>query len=115
MNSSSNNWASSFFEGRSIAEASVTQNLLNSTSCTYRDFSTYIEQGGTIEKHKKSDRNFPARLHAMLSDEQYSHIITWMVSSLYPDCVCYNLYKLPTDSMICFESTTATRPCLEGS
>jgi hypothetical protein len=46
----------------------------------YQDFSTYIEDGGKIEKHKKSDRNFPARLHAMLSDEQYSHIISWMVS-----------------------------------
>ena len=45
---------------------------------TYREFSTYIEKGGKIEKHKKSDRNFPARLHAMLSDEQYSHIISWM-------------------------------------
>ena len=47
---------------------------------TYCDFSTYIEKGGKIERHKKSDRNFPARLHAMLSDERYSHIISWMVS-----------------------------------
>ena len=45
---------------------------------TYRDFSTYIKDGNRIEKHKKSDRNFPARLHAMLSSEQYSHIISWM-------------------------------------
>ena len=45
---------------------------------TYREYSTYIERGGAIDKHKKSDRNFPARLHAMLSDEQYSHIISWM-------------------------------------
>eukprot|EP00577_Skeletonema_sp_RCC1716_P012055 CAMPEP_0113405458 /NCGR_PEP_ID=MMETSP0013_2-20120614/18963_1 /TAXON_ID=2843 ORGANISM="Skeletonema costatum, Strain 1716" /NCGR_SAMPLE_ID=MMETSP0013_2 /ASSEMBLY_ACC=CAM_ASM_000158 /LENGTH=409 /DNA_ID=CAMNT_0000291187 /DNA_START=20 /DNA_END=1249 /DNA_ORIENTATION=- /assembly_acc=CAM_ASM_000158 len=44
----------------------------------YRDFSTYIDDGGKIEKHKKSDRNFPARLHAILSDEQYSNIISWM-------------------------------------
>lgn len=45
---------------------------------TYRDFSTWIKDGNKIEKHKKSDRNFPARLHAMLSDENFSHIISWM-------------------------------------
>eukprot|EP00984_Skeletonema_dohrnii_P017705 scaffold8137_cov96-Skeletonema_dohrnii-CCMP3373.AAC.1 len=45
---------------------------------TYRDFSTYIKEGKRIEKHKKSDRNFPARLHVILSNEQYSHIISWM-------------------------------------
>lgn len=48
------------------------------TDYTYREFSTYIERGGRIDKHKKSDRNFPALLHIMLSDEQYSHIISWM-------------------------------------
>ncbi len=48
------------------------------TDHTYREFSTYIERGGKIDKHKKSDRNFPALLHIMLSDEQYSHIISWM-------------------------------------
>ena len=45
---------------------------------TYRNFSTWIKDGNRIEKHKKCDRNFPARLHAMLSDERYSHIISWM-------------------------------------
>ena len=45
---------------------------------SYRDFSTYIEDGGRVEKHKKSDRNFPAKLHLLLSNEQYSHIISWM-------------------------------------
>mmetsp|Transcript_13388 Transcript_13388/g.20050 ORF Transcript_13388/g.20050 Transcript_13388/m.20050 type:complete len:484 (-) Transcript_13388:772-2223(-) len=45
---------------------------------TYRDFSTHIKEGKRIEKHKKSDRNFPARLHVILSNEQYSHIISWM-------------------------------------
>eukprot|EP00985_Skeletonema_marinoi_P024627 scaffold17300_cov146-Skeletonema_marinoi.AAC.2 len=45
---------------------------------TYRDFSTYIEEGGMIEKHTESERNFPACLHAMLSNEHYSHIISWM-------------------------------------
>jgi hypothetical protein len=56
------------------------------TDHTYHDFSNYIKEGGKLTKHKKSESNFPARLHAMLSDEQYSHIITWMVSfigSLY--------------------------------
>ena len=48
------------------------------TDHTYRDFSNYIEDGGKLDKHKKCERNFPARLHAMLSDEQYSHIISWM-------------------------------------
>lgn len=50
------------------------------TDHTYHDYSTFIKDGGVIKKHKKSERNFPARLHAMLSNEQYSHIITWMVS-----------------------------------
>ena len=50
------------------------------TDHTYHDFSNYIKEGGKLKKHKKSESNFPARLHAMLSDEQYSHIITWMVS-----------------------------------
>ena len=49
---------------------------------TYHDYSTFIEEGGVIRKHKKSGRNFPARLHSILSNEQYSHIISWMVS--YP-------------------------------
>jgi hypothetical protein len=45
---------------------------------TYHNFATFLEDGGKIEKHKKCERNFPARLHVMLSDEQYSHIISWM-------------------------------------
>ena len=47
---------------------------------TYRDFSTYIKDGGKVQKHKKSESNFPARLYAMLAEEKYSHIISWMVS-----------------------------------
>jgi hypothetical protein len=47
---------------------------------TYHNYSTYIEDGGKLQKHKKSESNFPARLHAMLSNEDYSHIISWMVS-----------------------------------
>ena len=53
---------------------------------TYRDFSTYIKEGNRIEKHKKSDRNFPARLHVILSDDQYANIIrmnnVWSLLSL---------------------------------
>ena len=45
---------------------------------TYRDFSTYIGERGMIEKHIESERNFPACLHEMLSNEHYSHIISWM-------------------------------------
>ncbi len=45
---------------------------------SYHDYSSYIEDGGTVERHKKSDRNFPALLHSILSDEQYSHMIAWM-------------------------------------
>ena len=48
---------------------------------TYHDYSTFIKEGGVIKKHKKSNRNFPARLHAILSNDQYSHIISWMVSN----------------------------------
>ncbi|KAL7525859.1 hypothetical protein ACHAXR_001191, partial [Thalassiosira sp. AJA248-18] len=45
---------------------------------TYRDLSRYIESGGKICPHKKSDTNFPAKLHMMLSGPDNSHIITWM-------------------------------------
>ena len=48
---------------------------------TYQDYSTFIKEGGVITKHKKSNRNFPARLHAILSNDQYSHIISWRVSN----------------------------------
>ena len=49
---------------------------------TYHDFSRYIEEGGQLCKHKKSGNNFPARLHKILSESEYSHLITWMVSVL---------------------------------
>lgn len=45
---------------------------------TYHDYSRYLEEGGEIVKHKKSGANFPAKLHRMLSDSGFSHIITWM-------------------------------------
>mmetsp|Transcript_27005 Transcript_27005/g.48725 ORF Transcript_27005/g.48725 Transcript_27005/m.48725 type:complete len:542 (-) Transcript_27005:23-1648(-) len=44
----------------------------------YRDFSRYLQEGGDIIKHKKSGANFPAKLHLMLSEPQFSHIIVWM-------------------------------------
>lgn len=45
---------------------------------TYRDYSTYIQNGGQLIKHKKSDKNFPVKMHRILSNPMYSHIITWM-------------------------------------
>lgn len=59
-------------------ESKPNNNRLRYTDHTYHDFAAYIEDGGKIEKHKKFGKNFPARLHAMLSDEQHSHIISWM-------------------------------------
>ena len=79
-----NNWASAFFDPATLAEdsvvasASASDSLPRFTDHTYHDFSTYIKNGGRVEKHKKSDRNFPARLHAILADDQFSHIIAWM-------------------------------------
>lgn len=48
------------------------------TDHTYRDFSRYVEEGGKLISRKKSDNNFPAKLHRMLSDELNSHAIAWM-------------------------------------
>lgn len=47
---------------------------------TYRDFSDYVEQGGRLIKHKKSDKNFPAQVHKMLSNTcpSHCHLIAWM-------------------------------------
>mmetsp|Transcript_10614 Transcript_10614/g.19259 ORF Transcript_10614/g.19259 Transcript_10614/m.19259 type:complete len:345 (-) Transcript_10614:187-1221(-) len=45
---------------------------------TYHDFSRYIEEGCVLPKQKKADANFPANLQRILSDANYSHIITWM-------------------------------------
>ena len=80
-----NQWASAFFDSITAAEeaavAVAADNVLpRFMDHSYHDFSTYISDGGKIEKHKKSERNFPARLHAILGDEQYAHIIAWMVS-----------------------------------
>lgn len=48
--------------------------------CNYRDYSRYLERGGELIAHKKSTNNFPSKLHRMLSDEQHSDVISWMVS-----------------------------------
>jgi hypothetical protein len=44
----------------------------------YRDFSRYLLEGGELVRKKKTDNNFPAKLHQMLSDPDLSHIIAWM-------------------------------------
>jgi hypothetical protein len=46
---------------------------------TYRDFSNYLQHAGQVDRHKKVEANFPAKLHQMLSDPQFSNIIVWMV------------------------------------
>eukprot|EP00580_Thalassiosira_gravida_P016137 CAMPEP_0201672356 /NCGR_PEP_ID=MMETSP0494-20130426/32040_1 /ASSEMBLY_ACC=CAM_ASM_000839 /TAXON_ID=420259 /ORGANISM="Thalassiosira gravida, Strain GMp14c1" /LENGTH=358 /DNA_ID=CAMNT_0048153981 /DNA_START=79 /DNA_END=1155 /DNA_ORIENTATION=- len=45
---------------------------------TYHDFSRYVEEGCVLPKQKKAGANFPANLQRILSDTNYSHIITWM-------------------------------------
>ena len=50
---------------------------------TYRDFSRYVEEGGQLIKHKKCHKNFPAKVHRILSDSENSHVITWMVRTVW--------------------------------
>jgi len=45
---------------------------------SYSDYSRYIERGGELVKHKKSQNNFPARLHRLLS-EQNGNVLVWLV------------------------------------
>ena len=59
---------------------------------TYHDFSHYFQEGGKPIKHKKADANFPAKLHQMLAETQFAHIITWMVSSTQMSCYVINSY-----------------------
>ena len=68
---------------------------------TYRDFSTYLDDGGKLFKHKKCHKNFPAQLHKILSDPAHSEVVTWMVSACsiwncfrYPTCIVPNLFDL---------------------
>ena len=44
----------------------------------YLDSSTFSEEGASVDTSIESERNFPVNLHAILSDEHYSHIISWM-------------------------------------
>ena len=46
---------------------------------TYHDYSRYLNEGGVLTKHKKSHNNFPRRLHTLVSNSDYSGVITWMV------------------------------------
>jgi len=64
------------------AENSMSNSTLKLVDHTYRDFSTYLDDGGRLFKHKKCYKNFPAQLHKILSDPEHSEIITWMVRSL---------------------------------
>jgi hypothetical protein len=64
------------------AENSMSNSTLKLVDHTYRDFSTYLDDGGRLFKHKKCHKNFPAQLHKILSDPEHSEIITWMVRSL---------------------------------
>ena len=66
---------------------------------TYRDYSQYVNLGGELIKHKKSDRNFPAKLHHLVSDPKHSRAITWMVR-MCNLCLlqCISLYG-PSDKL----------------
>jgi len=44
----------------------------------YHDFSDYLGEQGNILKRKKACTTFPEKLHKMLSNPQFSHIIAWM-------------------------------------
>ena len=74
-----------------------------STDHTYHDFSRFLSSGGVLRKvrairppfhpsteelnlfisflkSKKGGKNFPAKVHRMLSDDCNKDVITWMVS-----------------------------------
>ena len=61
---------------------------------TYRDYSRYIENGGQLIKHKKSEKNFPAKVHKMISDQRHSNVITWMVRVVNRDFHVYIFISL---------------------
>ena len=53
---------------------------------TYRDYSqvevSSDEEGASVEDDKKQSRlqpNFPAKLHAIVSNPNYQHIVCWQV------------------------------------
>ena len=49
----------------------------------YRNFSNYFKEGGEVPKQKAAGQNFPAKLHSMLSEAKFSHIISWMVREIF--------------------------------
>jgi len=55
---------------------------------TYTDLSRYLQEGRKVSKPKKAGRNFPAKLHRMVSEPRFSHIITWMVRGLQYHSAC---------------------------
>ena len=71
--------------GQQQTTMNITSTSLKYVDHTYHDFSNYIIDGGELTKHKKSDNNFPARLHKLVSDGHSNDVITWMVSR----CVLY--------------------------
>ena len=66
--------------GQQKTAMNITSTSLKYVDHTYHDFSNYIIDGGELTKHKKSDNNFPARLHKLVSDGHSNDVITWMVS-----------------------------------
>lgn len=65
-------------DGSSYAGTSIEN--VNRNMNGYRDFSLYLQENGNqVERHKKAEANFPAKLHHMLSDPQFSDSIVWMV------------------------------------
>ena len=66
--------------GQQQTTMNITSTSLKYVDHTYHDFSNYIIDGGELTKHKKSDNNFPARLHKLVSDGHSNDVITWMVS-----------------------------------
>ena len=76
---------------------------------TYHDFSHYFQEGGKTIKHKKADANFPAKLHQMLAETQFAHIITWMVSSTQMSYYVINLFSIGKSDLLIIEySLTST-------
>eukprot|EP00584_Thalassiosira_punctigera_P005115 CAMPEP_0172537006 /NCGR_PEP_ID=MMETSP1067-20121228/8700_1 /TAXON_ID=265564 ORGANISM="Thalassiosira punctigera, Strain Tpunct2005C2" /NCGR_SAMPLE_ID=MMETSP1067 /ASSEMBLY_ACC=CAM_ASM_000444 /LENGTH=76 /DNA_ID=CAMNT_0013322215 /DNA_START=104 /DNA_END=331 /DNA_ORIENTATION=- len=59
----------------SVGAAKHPNNSLQVVDHTYRDLSRFLEYGGQIAKYKKSENNFPAKLHEILSSPRYSHVI----------------------------------------
>ena len=74
--------------GQQKTTMNITSTSLKYVDHTYHDFSTYIIEGGELTKHKKSDNNFPARLHKLVSDGHSNDVITWMVS-----CCLFVIYS----------------------